>query len=45
MTDDELRQQYKQAVDALKAAFKETYLYRLCEEVVKRLNKILKNKE
>lgn len=41
MIDNKLRQQYRQAVDALKAAFKETYLYRLCEEVVKRLSRIL----
>lgn len=41
MTGDELRQQYRQAVDALKAVFKETCLYRLCEEVVKRLSRIL----
>lgn len=38
MIDNELRQQYRQAVDDLKTAFKETYLYRLCEEVVKRLS-------
>ena len=39
MIDNELRHQYRQAVDDLKTAFKETYLYRLCEEVVKRLSK------
>lgn len=42
MIDNELRQQYRQAVDDLKIAFKETYLYRLCEEVVKKLSKILR---
>mgnify|MGYP004663884145 CR=1 FL=1 len=41
MIDNELRQQYSQAVDDLKIAFKKTCLYRFCEEVVKRLNKIL----
>lgn len=38
MIDNELRHQYRQAVDDLKTVFKETYLYRLCEEVVKRLS-------
>lgn len=42
MVDDKLRQQYRQAVDDLKIAFKETYLYRFCEEVVKKLSKILR---
>lgn len=42
MIDNELRQQYRQAVDDLKIAFKETCLYRLREKVVKRLSKILK---
>lgn len=42
MIDNELRQQYRQAVDDLKMAFKKTYLYRFCEEAVKRLNKILR---
>lgn len=41
MIDNELRQQYRQAVDDLKIAFKKTYLYRLCEEIVKRLSRIL----
>ena len=41
MIDNELRQQYRQAVDDLKIAFKKTCLYRFCEEVVKRLSKIL----
>lgn len=45
MIDNELRQQYRQAVDELKIAFKETCLYRFCEEVVKKLSKILRNKE
>lgn len=40
--DNELRQQYRQAVDDLKIAFKETCLYRFCEEVVKKLSKILR---
>ena len=38
MIDNELRQQYRQAVDDLEIAFKKTYLYRLCEEIVKRLS-------
>ena len=42
MIDNELRQQYRQAVDDLIIAFKETCLYGLCEEVVKRLSKILR---
>ena len=42
MIDNKLRQQYRQAVDDLKLAFKETYLYGLCEEIVKRLSKILR---
>lgn len=42
MIDNELRQQYRQAVDDLKIAFKETCLYKFCEEVVKRLSKILR---
>ena len=37
MIDNELRQQYRQAVDDLRIAFKKTCLYRLCEEVIKRL--------
>jgi hypothetical protein len=42
MIDNELRQQYRQAVDDLRIAFKKTCLYRFCEEVVKRLSKILR---
>lgn len=42
MTDNELRQQYRQAADDLKIAFKETCLYGLCEEVIKKLSKILR---
>lgn len=42
MIDNELRQQYRQAVDDLEIAFKKTCLYRFCEEVVKRLSKILR---
>ena len=42
MIDDKLRQQYRQAVDDLKIAFKKTYLYGLCEEVITRLSKILR---
>lgn len=41
MIDNELRQQYRQAVNDLRIAFKKTCLYRFCEEVVKRLSKIL----
>lgn len=39
MIDNKIRHQYRQAVDDLKIAFKKTWLYRFCEEVVKRLNK------
>ena len=42
MIDNELRQQYRQAVDDLEIAFKKTCLYRFCEEIVKRLIKILR---
>lgn len=42
MIDNELRQQYRQSADDLKIAFKKTYLYGLCEEVVNRLSKILR---
>ena len=42
MIDDKLRQQYRQAVNDLRTAFKEADLYRLYEEVVKRLSKILR---
>ena len=42
MIDNKLRQQYRQAVEDLRTAFKETCLYRLCEEVVKRLSKVLR---
>lgn len=42
MIDNKLRQQYRQAVDDLKITFKETCLYGFCEEVVKKLSKILR---
>lgn len=42
MIDNELRQQYRQAVDDLKIAFKEACLYRFCENVMKILSKILR---
>ena len=42
MIDNELRQQYRQSADDLKIEFKKTCLYRFCEEVVKRLSKILR---
>ena len=42
MIDNELRQQYRQAADDLRKAFKKNYLYRLCEEVIKKLSKILR---
>ncbi len=41
MINNELRQQYRQAVDDLRVVFKKTCLYRLCEEVVKKLSRIL----
>ncbi len=42
MTDNELRQQYRQVVDDLRTAFKETCLYKFCEKVMKKLSKILR---
>lgn len=42
MIDNELRQQYRQAVDDFGIAFKKTCLYRFYEEVMKRLSKILR---
>lgn len=42
MIDNKLRQQYRQTIDDLRTAFKKTCLYGLCEEVVKRLSKILR---
>lgn len=42
MIDNKIRHQYRQAIDDLRIAFKKTYLYRFCEEVVKRLSKILR---
>lgn len=42
MIDNKLRQQYRQAVDDLRVAFKKTCLYGLCEEGMKRLSKILR---
>jgi hypothetical protein len=41
MIDNKLRQQYRQAAVILRIEFKETCLYRLCEEVVKKLSEIL----
>lgn len=40
MIDNEFRQQYRQAVDDLKTAFRETCLCKLYEGVVMRLNKV-----
>ena len=45
MIDNELRQQYRQAVDDLKIAFKETYSYKLYERVIVRLSDVLNKKE
>lgn len=42
MIDNKIRQQYRQAVDDLRIAFKKTCLYRFCEEVVKKLKNILR---
>ena len=42
MIDNKLRQQYRQSVDYLRIEFKKTCLYRLCEEVVNKLSKILR---
>ncbi len=42
MIDNELRQQYRQAVDDLRTVFKKTGLYRFCEKVMKKLSKILR---
>ena len=44
MIDNELRQQYRQAVGNFKIEFEKTCLYKLCEKVVKKLNKILRYK-
>lgn len=41
MIDNKLCHQYRQAVGNFKIEFEKTCLYRLCEEVVKKLNKIL----
>lgn len=41
MIDNEFRQQYRQAVDDLRTVFEKTRLYKFCEEVVKRLSRIL----
>lgn len=41
MIDNELRHQYKQAIDDLRTVFKKTCLYRFCEEVEKKLSRIL----
>ena len=43
MTDNELRQQYRQAVGDLRVAYRKTYLYKLCEHIVRILNKMLHN--
>ena len=40
MIDNELRQQYRQAVDDLRIAFKKTCLYRFCEELEEFLSNI-----
>lgn len=45
MIDNKLRQQYRQAVDDLRIAFKKTCLYRFCEEVMNKLSKILRQKQ
>lgn len=42
MIDNKIRQQYRQAVDELRIAFKKTCLYKFYEEVVKKLSKILR---
>lgn len=42
MIDNELRQQYRQAVDDLRTVFKKTCLYRFGEKVMKKLSKILR---
>ena len=42
MIDNKIRQHYRQAVEDLRIAFKKTCLYGFCEEVVKRLSKILR---
>ena len=42
MIDNELRQQYRQAVDDLRTVFKKTGLYRFYEKVMKKLSKILR---
>lgn len=42
MVDNKLCQQYRQSVDDLRIEFKKTCLYRLCEEAVNKLSKILR---
>ena len=42
MIDNELRQQYRQAVDDLRTVFKETCLYRFCKKIIKKLSEILR---
>lgn len=41
MIDNKLHQQYRQAVGNFKIEFEKTRLYRLCEEVLKKLSRIL----
>jgi hypothetical protein len=41
MIDKNLHQQYRQAVGNFKIEFEKTCLYKLCEEIVKKLSKIL----
>lgn len=42
MIDNKLRQQYRQVAGNFEIEFEKTCLYRFCEEVVKRLSKILR---
>lgn len=44
MIDNELRQQYRQAVGNLRIEFEKNRLYRLCKEAVNKLSKILRLK-
>ncbi len=41
MIDNEIRKKYRQAINDLKVAFTKIWLYRICEQAVERLRKIL----
>ena len=41
MIDNEIRKQYRQVINDLKVAVIKTWVYRICEQAVERLRKIL----